>query len=143
MPYKSHRDFFEELERKGELARIKKEVSWDVEVGAIGRKVYENSGPCLLFEKTKDYPEGFRISNGTTGTWSRVALAMGLPKDTQIREIYRAYEQGMERKIPPKIINKDKVPCKENILSGNEVDLYKFPAPMIHEGDGGRYIGTW
>jgi hypothetical protein len=29
-------------------------------------------------EKIKDYPKGFRISNGTTGTWSREALSMGL-----------------------------------------------------------------
>jgi UbiD family decarboxylase len=87
MPFKSHRDFFEVLEKQGELARIKKEVNWDIEVGAIGRKVYENSGPCLLFEKIRDYPEGFTISNGTTGTWSRVALSMDLPKNTTVREI--------------------------------------------------------
>ena len=143
MPYKSHRDFFEVLEKQGELARIKKEVNWDIEAGAIGRKVYESSGPCLLFEKIRDYPEGFRISNGTTGTWSRVALSMDLPKNTPVREIYRHYEQGMEKKIPPVLLPKDKAPCKENIMQGNDVDLYKFPAPMIHEGDGGRYIGTW
>jgi 4-hydroxy-3-polyprenylbenzoate decarboxylase len=29
------------------------------------------------------------------------------------------------------------------ILRGGEVDLFAFPAPMLHEGDGGRYIGTW
>ena len=94
MAFKDHREFFEVLEREGELVRIAKEVDWDLEVGAIGRRVYEMEGPCLLFEKIKDYPKGFRISNGTTGTWSRVALAMGLPKDASIRQIYRAYEEG-------------------------------------------------
>ncbi len=143
MPYKSHRDFFEVLEKEGELARIKKEVNWDLEAGAIGRKVYENEGPCLLFEKIKGYPKGFTISNGTTGTWPRLALAMGMPKKTGVRDIYRAYEKGMGKKIPPVIVKKDKAPCKENIMKGGKVDLYKFPAPMIHEGDGGRYIGTW
>ncbi len=143
MPFKSHRDFFEVLEKNGELARIRREVNWDLEAGAIGRKVYEGSGPCLLFEKIKDYPAGFRISNGTTGTWSRVALALDMPKGTPVREIYRTYEEGMEKKIPPVIVTRDKAPCKESIMLGDDVDLYTFPAPMIHEGDGGRYIGTW
>jgi 4-hydroxy-3-polyprenylbenzoate decarboxylase len=33
--------------------------------------------------------------------------------------------------------------CKENIDLGDAVDLLKFPTPFIHEGDGGRYIGTY
>ncbi|MBW2066445.1 MAG: UbiD family decarboxylase [Deltaproteobacteria bacterium] len=143
MAFRDHRDFFELLEKEGELARITREVDWDLEVGAIGRRVYEMEGPCLLFEKIKDYPEGFRISNGTSGTWSRVALAMGLPKDTPVRTIYKEYEKALEKKIPPKEVEKDDAPCKENIMLGDEVDLYRFPTPMIHEGDGGRYIGAW
>jgi 4-hydroxy-3-polyprenylbenzoate decarboxylase len=143
MAFNDHRDFFQTLEKEGELVRISQEVDWDLEVGAIGRRVYEREGPCLLFEKIKDYPEGFRISNGTTGTWSRVALAMGLPKNTPVREIYREYEKSLEKKIPPRIVKRADAPCKENIMTGDEVDLYKFPTPMIHEGDGGRYIGAW
>ena len=73
MAFKDHRDFFAALEREQELVKVTQEVDWDLEVGAIGRRVYEMEGPCLLFEKIKDYPQGFRISNGTTGTWSRVA----------------------------------------------------------------------
>jgi 4-hydroxy-3-polyprenylbenzoate decarboxylase len=33
-------------------------------------------------------------------------------------------------------------PIQENILRGDDVDLYKFPVPRWFEGDGGRYIGT-
>jgi len=102
MAFKDHRDFFAALEREQELVKVTQEVDWDLEVGAIGRRVYEMEGPCLLFEKIKEYPQGFRISNGTTGTWSRVALAIGLPKDTSIREIYRVYEERLERTIPPR-----------------------------------------
>jgi UbiD family decarboxylase len=43
----------------------------------------------------------------------------------------------------PVIADKKKAPCKENIFMGDQVDVYRFPAPMIHEGDVGRYIGTW
>ena len=87
MAFKDHRDFFEILEKEGELARITTEVDWDVEAGAIGRRNYERQGPCLLFENIKDYPSGYRISNGTTGTWPRGALSMGLDKNTPVREI--------------------------------------------------------
>jgi 4-hydroxy-3-polyprenylbenzoate decarboxylase len=143
MAFKSHRDFFEVLEKEGELARIKKEVDWDGEAGLIGRKTFEMEGPCLLFEKIKGYPEGYRMSSGTTGTWPRVALAMGLAKNTPVRKIYKEYETRIDKKIPPKIIEKAKAPCKENTMLGDKIDLYEFPAPMVHEGDGGRYIGTW
>ncbi len=143
MAFNDHRDFFEVLEKNGELARISTEVDWDIEAGAIGRRTYEREGPCLLFENVKDYPKGFRISNGTSGTWSRVALAMGLPKDASVREIYRVYEERIGVRIPPRILKKEEAPCKENIMVGDDVDLYKFPCPMIHDGDGGRYLGTW
>jgi len=143
MAFKDHRDFFEVLERENELARVKKEVDWDGEAGAISRKTFEHEGPALLFEKIKDYPDGYRISNGTSGTWGRVALSMMLPKNTPVRKIYREYEERIDIKIPPKIVKKADAPCKENIMLGEKVDLNGFPAPMVHEGDGGRYIGTW
>ncbi|MFC1938498.1 UbiD family decarboxylase, partial [Chloroflexota bacterium] len=43
--------------------------------------------------------------------------------------------------IRPVVVNDG--PCKENVHVGEEVDLLEFPSPMIHEVDGGRYIGTW
>ena len=30
----------------------------------------------------------------------------------------------------------------ENVDRDDEVDLLKFPVPLLHEQDGGRYIGT-
>ena len=143
MAFKDHRDFFVALEKEGELCKITQEVDWDQEAGAIGRRAYEREGPCILFENVKDYPKGFRISNGTTGNWRRVALSLGLPANTPVREIYKTYEEKLEKKIPPTIVGKDKAPCKQNIMLGEDVDLHKFPCPMIHTGDGGRYVGTW
>ena len=28
-------------------------------------------------------------------------------------------------------------------MRGDEIDLFQLPAPMIHEGDGGRYLVSW
>ncbi|MBA7621782.1 Ferulic acid decarboxylase 1 [subsurface metagenome] len=68
---------------------------------------------------------------------------MGLPTDAQGADLVRAYRDKLKKGIkliPP--VKVDSGPVKENILVGDEVDLYKFPSPKWHELDGGRYIGT-
>ncbi len=42
--------------------------------------------------------------------------------------------------IPPRIVVHGAV--LENQISGEDIDLLKFPVPLIHEQDGGRFIGT-
>ena len=58
MPFSDLREFITALERSGDLVRINKEVDWDMEVGAISRRNFEQSGPAILFEKIKDYAPG-------------------------------------------------------------------------------------
>ncbi|MFQ5826563.1 MAG: UbiD family decarboxylase [Dehalococcoidia bacterium] len=135
------RGFIDALEGTGDVVRIKREVDWDLEAAAIGRRCYETQGPALLFERIKDYPQGFRIFNGSIGTYRRVAIALGLRPDAPLGEIHAVYEEREQSPVKPVVV--DRAPCKENIMRGDDVDLYKLPAPMIHEGDGGRYIGTW
>ena len=56
----------------------------------------------------------------------------------------KAYRDRMKkdfRLIPPVTVKEG--PILENIDRDEEVDLFKFPVPMIHEKDGGRYIGTY
>ena len=43
--------------------------------------------------------------------------------------------------IPPREVETGA--CKENKLFGKDVDLTKLPVPLIHYGDGGRYINTY
>ncbi len=141
MAFRDIRQFTEALGKSGDVVRVKEEVDWDLEAGAINRRAYETGGPAVLFEKVKDYPPGYRILGGSLGSYRRVAIAMGLAPDTSIRAIHDEYEQREQHPIKPVIVEKG--PCKENVMLGDDVDLYQFPAPMIHEGDGGRYIGTW
>jgi 4-hydroxy-3-polyprenylbenzoate decarboxylase len=141
MAYRDLREFIAKLEETGDVVKIKEEVDWDLEAAAISRRVYEMSGPALLFTKIKDYPRGYRLFGGSLGTFRRVAIALGLDPSTPVRELYQAYETRKDHRIPPKIVKWG--PCKENILTGQNVDINRFPTPYIHEGDGGRYIGTW
>jgi 4-hydroxy-3-polyprenylbenzoate decarboxylase len=66
---------------------------------------------------------------------------MDMNPDTPQKELIEEYLRRKQRAIKPVLV--DDGPCKENIHIGNEVDLLEFPVPMVHDGDGGRYIGTW
>ena len=144
MSYRDLRDFMTLLEQHGDLVRIPQQVDWDLEVGAVSRRTFEQSGPALWFQHVKDVPEGFSILNRPVGTWRRVALALDMPPESGVREIYRTYEERIGREgILPVEVSREEAPCKQHRMTGGDVDLYKLPAPMIHEGDGGRYLGTW
>lgn len=138
---KDNRLFIENLEKTGDVVRIGQEVDWDLEAGAIVRRSNESKGPACLFEKVRDYPPGFRLFGSPLGSYRRMAVAMGLKPDSHIREIQDEYESRTEHHIKPVVVKR--APCKENIIKGEDVDLFRFPVPMIHDGDGGRHIGTW
>jgi 4-hydroxy-3-polyprenylbenzoate decarboxylase len=72
----------------------------------------------------------------------RLAITLGFPVPSHPLDVVRAYRDRMKTHapIPPRVI--DKGPVLENVLSGNDVDVLKFPVPFLHELDGGRYIGT-
>ncbi|MCJ7565924.1 MAG: UbiD family decarboxylase [Anaerolineales bacterium] len=146
MPYKDLRQFLERLQSEGELHTIKAEVDWNLEIGAITRRAIEMQLPAILFENVKDYPGDYRVlGNLLTATkpvaQGRLAIALDLPKDTPPSEIIESFRQRMQNRIKPRIVHTG--PCKENILIGEDIDLWKYPTPLMHSGDGGRYIGTW
>src|SRR6266849_3300172 len=141
MIWHDHREFIEALRASGDLVVIDEKVSWDLELGAISRLACERDGPAVWFTRIADYPEEHSIFVNPLATWRRVAICLGLKPDASVKEIYREYE-GLEQKLIPPVEVKTG-PCKEVILQGAEVDVFGLPAPLLHEGDGGRYIGTW
>jgi len=149
MALKDLRDFIKLLESHGELTRVREEVDWNLEMGAIVRHCYDLGAPAALFEKVKDHAKGFRALGASLGPsripghslYARIALAFGFSPDTSPQRIMQHYLERKEKPVKPVTVKSG--PCKENILLGKDVDLLKFPAPLIHGGDGGRYIGTW
>ncbi len=135
------REFIDELRSIGELVEIGKEVNWDLELGAISRLACEKDSPAVWFKRITDYPGGITAFANPMATWRRVAAAFGMPPDSPVEKIYAEYERREGRLIPPTIV--ETAPCKEVVRRGKEIDLFGFPAPMMHDGDGGRYIGTW
>ena len=99
MPYKDLREFIETLEKSGDLHRIKKEIDWNLEAGAITRKGCEEVGPAILFEKIKDYPEGYRVLANPLASFRRLAIALDMPPDSTYTEILNRYDEGRKNLI--------------------------------------------
>lgn len=141
MPFEDIREFIAKLEAEGEVQRIEEEVDWNLEAAAIQRRGYEENLPIPFFQKIKDYPAGFRLIGGGVNNYRRIAIAFGLPPNTHPKEIIEEYLKRKNKPIKPVIVKDG--PCKENIRVGKKVDLFELPIPMVHQGDGGRYLGTW
>ncbi len=140
------RDWLGEVDRMGELRRIEG-ADWDLEIGCLTALNWKRrGGPALLFDKIKGYAEGFRVVSCCISAPSRVALTLGLPQGCSDREFLGALCQRLAQweanldKFAPKVVKSG--PVLENIQSGDDVDLFRFPVPKWHEKDGGRYIGT-
>ena len=66
MVYNSLESCLLDLERSGELIRIKEEVDPFLEMATIHHRVYEAKGPALLFENIKG--SKFRAASNIFGT---------------------------------------------------------------------------
>lgn len=69
MAYKSLEECLLDLERNGQLIRIKEEVDPNLEIAAIHLRVHEAAGPALLFENVKG--SRFRAASNIFGTLQR------------------------------------------------------------------------
>jgi len=135
---KDVRDYIAKCEQEGELHRIKAEVDWDLELSHIAKLNEERKGPALLFEKVKGYTSPVLTSTCTTS--ERLAIIMGMPKQTSLVELMREWVKKGAEKVPPKLLKTGS--CKENIIKGKDIDLFKFPVPKFFPKDGGRFFGT-
>ena len=65
MIYTCLRECVEDLEKNGQLVRIREEVDPYLEMAEIQRRVYREQGPALLFENVKgaDFPALSNLSN--------------------------------------------------------------------------------
>ncbi len=141
MPFRDLREFIARLEEEGEVQRIEEEIDWNLEAGAMVRRANEQGLPAPFFQKVKSYPGDYRLFGSPLSNHRRIAIAMDMDANTTQRELMEEYLRRKQQPIKPVLVNDG--PCKENIHIGDEVDLLEFPSPMVHDGDGGRYIGTW
>ncbi|MDD1621958.1 MAG: 4-hydroxy-3-polyprenylbenzoate decarboxylase [Methylococcaceae bacterium] len=158
MKYKDLRDFIAQLEKQGELKRVKAEVDPVLEMTVICDRVLKQGGPALLFENVKG--SNIAVLGNLFGTPKRVAMGMGAKDVSELRGIGEllAYlkepepPKGMRdamEKLPvfkqvlnmaPKLISNP--PCQEVIRIGDEIDLADYPIQTCWPEDAAPLI-TW
>ncbi len=112
------------------------------DVGCLTELFAERSGPMLVFDGFAGHDRGFRVSANALKTPRRFALAMGFPVDSHPVDLCRMWKDRRKKlgAVPPRVVTDG--PVFERLRRGDDVDLTRFPAPLWHSGDGGRYIGT-
>ncbi len=139
MVFDDLRSFLKQCEAEGDLEKVDG-ADWNLEVGTISEMAAEKFGPVLLFDKFAGYPEGYRVATDLFTTKERIALAYGFPRDIDKLELIRNLRAKEFHAVKPVEVKTS--PVMENVYEGDQVDMYKFPTPIFHELDGGRYIGT-
>ena len=136
------REWMREAETLGELKTVLG-ASWQEDIGlATDVVIPPDDGPAVIFDEVPGCPKGFRvIINVFAG--KRRAMTLGFPQGLTKQELSQAYfdhYQKTQQNIAPVIVDNGSI--FENTVTGDDVDIEKFPAPIWHVNDGGRYIGT-
>ena len=118
------------LDKNGLVLRIKDELSTKYEIPYIVSRFEHEK--ALIFENVTGYTN-FRLIFGIYGDRKRLALVLGLKKET---DIYGKLLDAIRNPIKP---SKGGGDFSIN-LTGDQVDLKKLPIPKFYEKDKGPYI---
>jgi 4-hydroxy-3-polyprenylbenzoate decarboxylase len=158
MNYHDLRDFIAQLERMGELKRVRSAIDPDLEMTEICDRVLRAGGPAVLFENPRGH--SMPVLGNLFGTPRRVALGMGRESIGALREVGRLLADLKEPEPPkglrdawdklpvlrqalnmePKLVSS--APCHEIVLEGDDVDLARLPIQRCWPEDVAPLI-TW
>jgi UbiD family decarboxylase len=137
------RTWLNEVDKLGQLMTVEN-VQWDLELSTLTEIINERSKtrPAILFDRIKDYPQGYRVAANLVSSVGRLALTLGMKAGMTDMDFVQAWRQQVKKitPIPAKTVSTG--PLFENVKEGKEINVFKFPVPRWHELDGGRYIGT-
>lgn len=118
-------------------------ADWNLEIGTICELNAERRGPPILFEKIKGYSAEYRLlANAVANELKTWKLSFGVPEDRTLLEMMDDFIKAWRNYKPVPPIEVKTGPILENVFSGDDIDMFKFPTPRWHHRDGGRYIGT-
>ena len=102
--------------------------------------------PAIHLDTIPSYKPGFRILTNALNNSALFAITFGLDPSLSTEEVIgwlkgKPTEWFQESsKFEPVVVNEGSI--LENVESGPDVDLSKFPVPKWSADDGGPYIGT-
>ncbi len=123
------RSFLEQLDKGGELTRIRKEVSTEYEIAGIIDALGEKP---VFFEKVKE--SSIPVVAGLVSSKELIARALNIKKEQLLHRLSSA----IENPLPPAVVEKGE--CQE--IVEKDVDLTKLPIMRYTEKDGGKYIAS-
>jgi 4-hydroxy-3-polyprenylbenzoate decarboxylase len=155
------RSFLDELERAGELVRVREPLRVRLEITEVADRVMKQpgGGKALLFERPildDGSPSAIPVAINTFGSWQRMAMALGVDDIVEhadrIAELLQpdvpkgfwAKVQLLPKfaelaKVPPREY-RGKPPCQAVILEGDDADLRKLPVMTSWPKDAGPFI---
>jgi len=126
------REWISQMEQEGTIKRIRKEVSPIHELAAVGKKLEPQHG--ALFEHVTG--SKIPVVTGLVTNRENIARSMGM----SYAELMDRFNRALTDLTPCKIVDGKGLAIKENILTGDQVDLGILPACVHHEKDAGRYL---
>ena len=128
--------------RKLDEVRDVEGATWQEEIGMATELLHHSDpAPAALFDKIPGYPKGYRVLTNFFGG-KRMNMTLGFPAELSRVELSNEFNKAFQEAKPIPYEFVEKGPILENFKVGDEVNVLSFPAPLWHERDGGRYIGT-
>ncbi len=158
-PFDSMRDWIAALEAHGLVLRFDRIDQDAFHIPALFFKATEKyswyGAPCMIFDEVRidgQWVKGPVVIN-PQGHWNTDAIIWGLPVVPGDHfATYRGAREYLQKmladnggwypEIPPVEVTRDQAPVKEVVLTGDEIDLTKFPFVKTNPADGGRYVNT-
>ena len=103
MPIEDIHEFVSELEKNGELKRVKTEVDANLEIAEILRRTMYSNGPAILFENVKNY--SMPVLGNAFGSMKRLEIGLEM---TDFTEIGQRIVDMTKMDIPSGFLNKIK-----------------------------------
>lgn len=128
--------------RKLDEVRDVEGATWQEEIGMATELLHHSDpAPAALFDKIPGYPKGYRVLTNFFGG-KRMNMTLGFPAELSRVELSNEFNRAFQEAKPIPCDFVENGPILENCKMGDEVNVLSFPAPLWHERDGGRYIGT-
>lgn len=141
MAHDDLRSFLDTLEKEGQLLRITEQVDPEPDLAAAANAAPRlgDQAPALYFDNVTGFTDA-RIALNVHGSWANHALALDLPPGTPVKDQVAEFIRRWET-FPVAPERRENPPWAENVLEGDDVDLFKvLPLFRLNDGDGGFYL---